>query len=215
MTPYMKKLIAPVLFLLVAVNPAFSQPEDETVSNIFYDIYVEDSCLSVWVDLSPFLTSRVVERLRDGIDLAIECRAELSRPRSFWSDETVISQARTVELSRRSITNEYVLTSSGQNRLSLSFSTLDDLNRHLSDSFSVCLEKISELDPDGRFVVRLRVTTISLTDLNLAKSPADSSDSESPLRYLFRQFLRLTEYGRHEVGARTRPFSLNELEEID
>lgn len=211
----MKKLTALIFALLTAAGPVFSQPGDREEPNIFYDIYVHDSCLTAWADLSPFLTSRVVERLRDGIELAIEFRAELVTPRRFWGDQTVASRTRTVKLSFRKITNEFVLSNSDSNWTERAFTSLEELSKNMSESEGLCLGAIRQFDPESRHVVVLQVTTISLTDLNLAERPSDTTESESPVRFLFRQFLHLTDYGRRQVTARTRPFLLSELEEVD
>ena len=211
----MKKLTALIFAILAVAGSASSQPGDREESNIFYDIYVHDSCLTAWADLTPFLTSRVVERLRDGIELAIEFRTELVTPRRFWGDQTVVSRTRTVKLSFRRITNEFVLSNSDSNWTERAFTSLEELSKIMSESEGLCLGTMRQFNSESRYVVVLQVTTISLTDLNLAERPSDSSASESPVRFLFRQFLHLTDYGRHKVMARTRPFLLTELEEID
>ena len=211
----MKKLTILIIAILVAVNSASSQPGDREESSIFYDIYVRDSCLTAWVDLAPFLTSRVVERLRGGIELAIEYHAELVTPRRFWGDQTVVSRARTFKLSFRKITNEFVISNADSNRTEMSFGSQEELSNIMSELEGICLGTIRQFSPESRYVVVLQVTTISLTDLNLAEGPSDSSESESPVRFLFRPFLRLTDYGRHQVTTRTRPFLLTELEEFD
>ncbi|MCX6834508.1 MAG: DUF4390 domain-containing protein, partial [candidate division Zixibacteria bacterium] len=164
----MKKLTALIFAILTASGPAFSQPGDREEPNIFYDIYVHDSCLTAWADLAPFLTSRVVERLRDGIELAIEFRAELVIPRRFRGDQTVASRIRTEKLSFRRITNEFVLSSSDSNRTERAFTSLEELKKTVSESEGLCLGTIRHFDPESRHVVVLQVTTISLTDLNLA-----------------------------------------------
>ena len=211
----MKKLTALIFAVLVAVNPASSQPADREETDIFYDLYVQDSCLTAWVDLAPFLTSRVVERLRDGIELAIEFHAELVTPRRFWGDQTVVIRTRTFRLSFRKITNEFVMSNADSNRTEVSFRSQEELSKMMSELEGICLGTIRQFSPDSRYVVIFQITTISLTDLNLAEAPPDSSESESPVRFLFRQFLHLTDYGRHQMTTRTRLFLLTELEEID
>jgi hypothetical protein len=211
----MKKLTVLILAILAAASSASTQPGDREEPSIYYDIYVQDSCLSVWVDLAPFLTSRVVERLRDGIELAIEYRAELVTPRRFWGDHTVVGRSKTFKLSFRQITNEFVMSNPDSSRAEMAFASQEELSNVMSELEGICLGKIRQFSPESRYSVVLKVTTISLTDLNLAETPPDSSGSESPVRFLFRHFLRLTDYGRYEVTTRTRPFLLTELEEID
>ena len=211
----MKKLTALIVAVLTAVSTVFPQSGEPDETNIFYDLYIEDSCLTAWVDLAPFLTSRAVERLRDGIELAVECQAELVVPRRFWGDQTVVSRTNTMKLNFRKITGEYVIICSDSARTERSLASETELSSALSEIEGICLTSVDQLAPDRRYVVIFRVTTISLTDLNLAESPTDSTKSESPVRYLFRQFLLLTDYGRHQVTTRTRPFLLSELEEVN
>jgi hypothetical protein len=210
----MKLLARLFVLLLLLPLPARPQSGVETEPEIYYDLFVRDSCLTVLIDLGPFLTSRAVDRLHDGIDLAVECRAELVVPRRFWGDQLVASRERTVRLSYRKITDDYLLDP-GDNpkRERLPFTSMDDLRLFLADSIQVCLSRMRELDRGNRHALDLRITTISLTDLNLANEAGDSSAGDSPVRYMFRQFLKLTDYGRREYSTKSRPFSLSELEE--
>jgi hypothetical protein len=211
----MKKLTALIVAVLSAATTAFPQSGEPDEANIFYDLYIQDSCLTAWVDLAPFLTPRAVERLLDGIELAIEYQAVVVVPRRFWGDQTVVSRTGTIKLTYRKITGEYVIIDSDSAQTERSLTSEAELVLALSDIEGICLTSVDLLTSDRRHVVVFKVTTISLTDLNLAESPPDSTKSESPVRYLFRQFLLLTDYGRHQVTTRTRPFLLSELEELN
>jgi len=210
----MKPLARLVVLLLLAPGPARPQSGPENDPEIYYDLFVRDSCLTVLVDLGPFLTPRAIDRLHDGIDLAVNCRADLVVPRRFWGDRLAVRRERTVRLSYRKITDDYLLDPGDhQERERLPFSSLDDLYLFLGDSIEICLSRMRELDRGSRHALDLKITTISLTDLNLAEATGDSPGDDSPVRYMFRQFLKLTDYGRREYSAKSRSFSLSELEE--
>jgi len=210
----MKPLARLVVLLLLASGPARPQSGPEADPEIYYDLFVRDSCLTVLIDLAPFLTSRAIDRLHDGIDLAVHCRADLVVPRRFWGDQLASRRERTIRLSYRKITDDYLLEPGDPpERERLPFSSLDDLLLFLGDSIEICVSQMRELNPANRHAVELKITTISLTDLNLAEATDDSRGDESPVRYMFRQFLKLTDYGRREYSAKSRSFSLSELEE--
>jgi len=104
------KILAPLLVLLLAtIVPVRAQTTVEDEPDIFYDIYARDSCLSVWVDLYPLIDAIVWDRLRDGVDVAIECRIELNSPRWLWADRLEADETRTVRISYRKVTDDLVL----------------------------------------------------------------------------------------------------------
>ena len=76
------------LALLISIGLGLIAPEIEAQDDfeIAYDLFIRDSCLTTWLNLAPLITSKSVQRLRDGVDLAIECRATLEIPRRFWGD---------------------------------------------------------------------------------------------------------------------------------
>ena len=205
------KIIALVMLLLpAAVSTIAAQATAEDEPDIYYDIYTRDSCLSVWVDLLPIFTSRVRDRLRDGVDVAVECRLELSSPRWLWADRREADETRTIRLSYRKLTDDFVLDADDGDS-TRTYAAFEDLVRYLSDSVEVCLARLDRLDPDRTLQVKLRLTSIFLTDLNIADHLNSGEGSESPVKYLFRQFLELTDYGRRRFDLRSRPFLLREL----
>ncbi len=200
-------LIATVLIL---TSPGLSGEDDPEID---YDIYIRDTCLTVWVDMTRFLTSRAMERLKEGVDLAIECRASLVIPRKFWGDRLVAEQSRVLRLSYHKLTDDFILNPEGKaSEPPIRFGSMAGLFQLLRDSITICLATPDQLDASGRHAVQLRVTAISLTDLNLAEEISAEDGSDSPIRYLFCQFLRLTNYGRDEYSTRSRSFSVPELE---
>lgn len=200
-----------MLILALTGSAAGAQDDPEFI----YDIYICDSTVTVWIDLTPVLTAKTLERLKEGVDLAIECRADLSIPRRLWGDRQVASGLKMLRLSQHQVTKAYLLETgdtSGTKRLE--FPSMAFLFQHLRDSVEIPLFETSPMDPDSRHFASLRITTISLTDLNLAEDFAGEGKSGSPVRYLFRQFLSLTGYGRQEYSIKTRSFSLSELEVV-
>lgn len=180
--------------------------------DLSYDIYSRDRNLAVWVDLSPFIDAPAVSRLKDGIDILLECRVSLTIPRRFFGDNLVARSSTTRRLSYRRVTEEFLATETQDpDQPALSFVSLASLYQHFRDSIEIDLVSLDSLEDQERYVLSLDVTTISLTDLNLAPTDESSEDGESPLRFLFRQFLNLTEYGREEYSTRSRPFSLDEI----
>jgi hypothetical protein len=59
--------------------------------------------------------------------------------------------------------------------------------------------------------MELKITTISLTLINMASADNESSNGGSPIKSLFNSFLDLTNYGREEIKAKSRNFVLDEL----
>jgi hypothetical protein len=206
----MKILALLVVLLLPTTSPVRSQTQSEDEPDLFYDIFIKDSCLTVWVDLHPLLNARTWDRLHDGVDVAIECRIELNSPRWLWSDRLEAEQAQTIHLSYHKVTGDYLLTT-GDSGTARSYPSQEEIETYLSDSVEICLAHVSSIEPDKSLRVTVKTTSIFLTDLNLADQVASGDDSGSPVKYLFRQFLELTDYGRRNYTTRSRPFSLSEL----
>jgi len=91
------------------------------------------------------------------------------------------------------------------------FQSLAGLHRFLADSSSYPVTACDRLDSLKRYVLRIEVTSISLSDLNLFAVDSTASEGGSPIKFLFGQFLRLTGFGREKLSVRTRPFSIAEL----
>lgn len=212
MPALMKTLVCLIGVLLATAVPSRAQTPPEREPEIYYDIYVQDSSLTVWIDLSPFLGARALDRLRDGVDLALECRAELTSPRWLWTDRLIVERTRTVRVSYRNVTNDYLVDpgNSGSTK-PLIFVSEEELVDFLSDSVEIQLDRVTRIDPDRRYCVTLRMTAIFLTDLNLVNGAAAETESGSPVKFLFRQFLELTDYGRRQASTKSRPFLISDL----
>jgi hypothetical protein len=208
-----KRLVL-LLSALVISGPSTATADDDPEIN--FDVYVQDSCLTVWLDLAPILNSRAVDRLQEGVDLALECRVSLTVPRRLWGNRQIASRDETLRLSYRKITSEYLIAVGSRLPASpFKAESMPVLFQFLKDSVDLCLSHLSTLEVEKRFSLELRVVAISLTDFNLAEQVGAEGESDSPLRFLFHQFLRITDYGRREFTARSRTFGLSELETID
>ncbi|MEW5994491.1 MAG: hypothetical protein AB1744_08860, partial [Candidatus Zixiibacteriota bacterium] len=113
----------------------------------------------------------------------------------------------------RLVTEEFVLVADWQALAAQRcFLSLAALHAFLNDSVSLGIEKLCRLDRRKSYVLELDISCISLTDINLAVDGPSRDQSGSPVKYLFRQFLKLTGYGREDLSVKSRPFSLSELD---
>jgi hypothetical protein len=85
-------------------------------------------------------------------------------------------------------------------------SSLAQIARVLTDSVFFPLYPIDSLEAESGFEVQVKVTLISLSVNGLHSPDSTDSGSSSPLRFLFRQFLDLTGYGRREFETRSGVF---------
>ncbi len=212
MTTIVRLVSWTVLVVLIAASGIVAEDDFE----IAYDVYRADSCLTAWLDLAPLITSKSVRQLREGVDLAIECRVELATPRRFWGDRSIARAVRYYRLSYREVTSDFQLTTPNESQThpAVQFGSLAQLYAFLQDSVNICVSPISSLDPDQRAFLSFQITAISLFDINLGHTEADRADSESPIKYMFRQFLRLTDYGRTQHSTRSTEFRIGDLETL-
>lgn len=197
------------LLLILWLTPSVRADDEIDLS---YDIYNQENRFTVWVDLSPFIDAAAVSRLEEGIDYLVDCQVTLSIPRRFFGDRQVTRRSEARRIRYHSVTENFQVsggTKPGDS--TLSFLSVADLYQYFKDSIEIDLGSLDSLKSEERYVLDLDVTTISLTDLNLAPSADSTGNSESPLRFLFRQFLNLTDYGRNEYRTKSRPFSLGEI----
>jgi len=198
-----------ILVPLLAARPIAARDKPEPVE---YDIFQREDRLTVRLNLAQYLSTRRVEQMKEGIDLAIEYRLVLSRLKRFWGAEEVAKAGGLVKFGYRIVTEDFSLSAG---RLGLGddrhFVSLARLHQFLSDSIVVDLAAYKELDRRRRYVLKIKLTCISLTNFNLAADNDSSEEPGSPVKYLFAQFLRLTGFGRDEYTVETRPFSLSEI----
>ncbi|MBU0984430.1 MAG: hypothetical protein KKA42_11205, partial [candidate division Zixibacteria bacterium] len=131
-------------------------------------------------------------------------------PRKFLGDNVITRARHRLRITYRPVSESFEL----QNSLSptappRTFLSILSLRNHLRDSVEIRLLPMDSLNPESHYVLHLEITSISLTDINLAPSE-ESREATSPLTYLFRSFLEATGYGRRDYETRSRPFSLSE-----
>ena len=205
-----------VLLIGTAIVFAVASPstQAQTEPALEYDIQIRDSGLVAWLDMAPFITSRSVKRLRDGIDLALEYRVTLLRPKRWWGDEQIASQSGMLRLSHQKISGEFRVGFRDTLETVRIFPSLAGLYRFLSDSIEVHLVDLGMVDTTRVHFVELEVTAISLTDLNLSNDAVSGGALTSPFHFLFRQFLHITDYGREQHRTRSRDFLPSELKRV-
>lgn len=197
---------------LILVTGLIGSVSAEDEDEIAYDIYRRDNRLTVWLDLSSYLTERTVIRLRDGIDLLVEYRLMLEVPRRFFGDRRVAKQSEGYKISYRPVSEDWLLSALDvEEQQSRRFMSLASLYQFLQDSVEFDLIGLDSLDSESRYTLAIEITTVSLTDFNRLSDGRFQGESDSPLRYLFRQFLSLTGHGRSEHATKSRPFSVPEI----
>ncbi len=202
-----------VLGMLLSAGPVAAVSISEAIE---YDIFKRGDSISIWLNLAQFLSSKRVDQMKEGIDLAFEYRLILSRPRHLWGAEQIAKTRGLIKVAYQIVTESYSISTEQLGREnSRHFVSLARLHQFLSDSVVVKLADCQELDPQRRYTLEIKVTCISLTDFNLAADSEPSEKSGSPIKYLFRQFLRLTDFGREEYIEESGPFSLSEIDSED
>ncbi len=186
-------------------------PED-----LDYSVFRKEGLLVVWLDLAPLISAKRIERLKEGIEFAIELDLALVAPKRFWGTKVVAEAAATIKLGYRIGTSDFFVSDSrSDSSKEQLFTSLAALHQYLSDSIVSPVTRIADLEPQGRFAVELRISCISLSDLNLLANGGSRGESMSPIKALFRQFLNLTSFGRATVVIRSRDFSLSEVPSSD
>ncbi len=199
--------------LLSGAWPAKAQAPD----NIEYTFARRNDSLVVWLNLARYFGDEQFEGLTDGIDYACRYEIALKRPRRIWGAEQVARVEGQVRVGYRSVTRNYTLTVFDRDSLEQSreFVAGDSLLQFLADSIWVATAAIDSLDRGAHYVMDLRISTISLTTFNLATEDEADDGPDSPVKYLFRQFLKATGYGREDYSTSSRKFSLSEIYPID
>lgn len=211
--PYVKTNIMIVLItimMLTSTESALAQDH-----NYQFDIFLRDSFLVIQPDLSSFINSEKTTLLKDGVSYAFEYQVTLLRSRHLWGAVQLEQKTEAVAIGYRLLTKEYTLThlpiDTSFNELR--FTSLAKLHHFLADSIEVKLLKSEFLNKENSYKIKLKATSIALTTLNLISS--ENKNDGSPVKYLFRQFLEITGYGREEKSTSSVPFKLSELDKID
>jgi hypothetical protein len=207
----MNNAVSRLFFLVVAIlGPMSSTAQEE--EDIEFNIMRNNGDLVVWVNLADLISGSQVDKISDGIDLVIEYEFNLAAPRRFLGETSVATRTFALRISFRPITESFHLTSL-EPRLDSGrvFQSYSLLRRHLADSIAVAVVALDSLDSHRQYRLEIKVSLISMTEFSRVQSIADSSGSESPLKYLFKQFLALTAFGRVEFRTKSRSFSLSEV----
>ncbi|UCG62801.1 MAG: DUF4390 domain-containing protein [Candidatus Zixiibacteriota bacterium] len=179
---------------------------------IDFDIYTQDGFVTVWVDMSSLITSKRVNQMEDGIDIAVEYRLSLLRPRKLWGAEKLAESKGVFQVGFRVITeNFFVSNLSSDSSSSKHFLSLAQFHKFLADSMSLKLAEIDSLAGDKRYYIELTLTCVSLTAFNIADTDESPEDDKSAVKWLFKEFLNLTNFGRQDYKVESRLFSLREL----
>jgi len=204
-------VVAGCLVLLGFLVPRAILAADEP-EPIEYDIFLRNGHISVWLNLSQLISSKQVERLKEGIDFAIEYRLILSQPRRLWGSKQVAETTGLIKVSYRIVTEDFTLSALKLGlESSRRFVSLAKLHQFISDSIVVDITDFQGLNRHRQYVLEVKLTCILLTTFNLASGADSSGASESPLKYLFRKFLHITGFGHEEHSFKSRPFSLSEV----
>ena len=209
----MLKCLALLLFVLVSPLASLTIAATDGTGSLEYDIFRRDDHIAVWINPGQFLTSGRVEHLKDGVDLAIEYKLILKRPKRLWGSEQIAKTAGSIRIGYRIVTEDYTVSAPAlglaENR---HFLSLSKLQQYLSDSMVVDVADYPALPSGRRYVLEVKVVCILLTALNLASGADTTVETFSPLKNLFEEFLTITGYGRDEYSAESRAFSLTELD---
>lgn len=179
---------------------------------IDFDIYTQDGLVTIWVDLSSLITSKRVNQMEDGIDIAVEYRLSLHRPRRLWGAEKLAESRGAFQVGFRVLTeNFFVSDLTSDSSSSRHFLSLAPLHKYLADSITLKLAQVESLAADKQYYIELNLTCVSLTAFNIADSEKSSEKDESAIKWLFKEFLNLTNFGRQDYRVESRLFSLSEL----
>jgi len=205
---------AVVLCLLVfGPEPGRAEPPD----NIEYTFARRNDTLVAWLNLARYFGKEQISALTDGVAFACEYGITLKRPRRLWGAEQIARIRGRVRVAYRPVTRIFALSVSDADSTDTArdFATVDRALEFLEDSIWVPLAAIDSLDAGAHYVGDLSVAVISLTTFNLATEDQPDDGSNSPLKFLFRQFLKATGYGREDYSTSSRKFSLSEVYPID
>lgn len=184
----------------------------QTSDEIDFDIFERNGQIAVWVNLSSLMTSKRIDDIKAGIDLAIDYELTLHRPRRLWGTQKIDQAGGLYQIGYRMVTEDYFVSPTGHELSSERyFLSLPDLHKYLADSIVVDLSPIEPLDEGKRYFLQAKITCISLTRLNVANGDSSPDSSQSAIKWLFKGFLDLTNFGREDYEFRSRNFSPSEI----
>lgn len=195
-----------IIFLLIMPGHIFAQDNAELFD---FNILLLDDYLTVKLNLEPFISSSNYSQMKDGIDLAIQYDISLVKPKKFWGSKKIINNSGVYRIGYQMITKNYYICCAMEDSLKNSYNSLATLSEFLADSVIFKLIEKDSLDIQTQYYISFKISCISMTSLNL---PPDNNDkSETPIKYLFKKFLDITNFGREEFEGESRLFFLSEL----
>lgn len=196
--------------LLLLATAATGWTDDDVVDPY---LYLRGDSVMIRLDLAGIITAGRVEQIREGIDLLLSWETKLVVPRRLWGASVKATASGSVRIGYRSMTEDYLAALSGKpDAQARRFFSLAGLHQFLSDSIVEPLTHIDSLDQRKKHELRGDLSIISLTHLQLLTEGDSDGSNQSPVSYLFNQFLKLTNYGREECSFRSRSFRLDEIE---
>ena len=186
----------------------------DPVDDFSFDIYSRGELVEVWVDIDQLISESHWSQLKDGGDFAFELNFSLTIPRKLFGETVVVKNEQAIKLSHHIVTETYFCEfSSDKFENPVRFASMTDLSGYLADSLAFAICKIDKLDKIKKHTLKIKITRISIADLSRYAEDEDKSSVNSALEPLFRAFLNLTQFGRQEFRARSRPLAVDELAE--
>lgn len=184
----------------------------DPIDDFSFDIYAQNGMVEVWVDINQLVSESNWAQLIDGADIAFELSFSLTTPRRFIGDSEVARNEQAIKLSYHIVTETYYCGFSVDRfERPPSFASMDELSNYLADSLSFAIAELDKLNRKKMHSLKITVTRVSIAELSRYTEDKDSLSGNSPLEPLFHAFLNLTQFGRQEFQARSRPLSIDEL----
>jgi hypothetical protein len=191
-------------------SPVAADPVDD----LGFDLFAENGEVRVWVDINQLMTASNWEQLTEGADIAFDLSFSLTTPRRLYGESEAAHSEQGLKLSHQLLTDTYYCGSSvDQFEHPRSFVNQDELASFIADSLTFAIAHLDSLDQAKRYTLRIQITRVSVAQLSRYNQGKNETDGESPLQPLFRLFLDLTQFGRQEFRAESRPLTLDELTE--
>jgi len=196
--------------LLLLATAAAGWADDEVIDP---HLFRKGDSVAVRLDLSGIISASRVDQIKEGIDMLLTWEIKLVVPRRLWGSSIKATTSGSVRLGYRSMTEDFLAALSGKpDAEARRFFSLAGLHQFLSDSIVEPLAHLDSLDERKKHELRGELTIISLTHLQLLSERDSDNHIQSPVSYLFDQFLKLTNYGREDCSFRSRSFRLEEIE---
>lgn len=199
--------MALVLVFTGAGSAAAVDPPD----GIEYDIVRYHDSLAIWLNLSRYFNEAEFRGLHDGVDYVCEVTVKLERPRRFWGNDHVAETTVMLRMAYQLLTEAYTIEAVEADTLGgrRTFLARENLMSFLQDSVLIPIAPQRDLPSNRSYRIGLTISRTALTRMNLAAD--GTSDGGSPIKFLFREFLKLTNYGRDDWSTTSRSFSLDEV----